>query len=59
MAEMWNFVDEMWTDRLGRRKIAAERAEWPQRQRTCLTEDDPSTDVGVHRPVGTTNGDQP
>ena len=36
MAEMWNFIDEMWTDRLGRLKIAAERAEWPDRQRSAL-----------------------
>ena len=27
------FFDEMWSDKLARLKVAAERAEWPQRQR--------------------------
>lgn len=30
---MWEFVDEMWTDKLARLKLAAERAEWAERQR--------------------------
>lgn len=33
LADMWRYLDEMWTDRLGRLKVAAERAEWPERQR--------------------------
>ncbi len=33
LADMWRFIDEMWTDRLGRLKMVAERAEWPERQR--------------------------
>jgi DNA-binding transcriptional ArsR family regulator len=36
MADMWNFIDEMWTDRLARLKLVAERAEWPERQRASL-----------------------
>ena len=27
LAEVWKFIDDMWTDRLGRLKRAAERAE--------------------------------
>jgi DNA-binding transcriptional ArsR family regulator len=27
------FIDEMWADRLGRLKLAAEREEWPSRTR--------------------------
>ena len=42
MAEMWELVDEMWTDRLGRLKIVAERAEWSQRPRARLAEIDPT-----------------
>jgi DNA-binding transcriptional ArsR family regulator len=53
LAEMWQYLDEMWTDRLGRLKVAAERADWPARQRrrldptrtTATTQDDrPTTD---------------
>jgi len=29
------FLEEMWTDRLGRLKIAAEREEWPERTRAA------------------------
>ncbi len=29
------FVDEMWSDRLARLKIAAEREEWPERTRSA------------------------
>ena len=36
LADMWQYLDEMWTDRLGRLKAAAERAEWPERQRHQL-----------------------
>lgn len=36
IAEMWNYLDEMWTDRLGRLKTVSERAEWSQRQRSDL-----------------------
>jgi DNA-binding transcriptional ArsR family regulator len=55
MADMWEFVDEMWTDRLGRLKIAAERAEWSQRQRARLADVDLTTDDQHHdtRPKGT------
>lgn len=57
MAEMWNFVDEMWTDRLGRLKMAAERAEWPQRQRDRLANElSNNTD---NRTEDSTRGDQP
>lgn len=30
------FLDEMWSDHLGRLKAAAEREEWPQRARAAL-----------------------
>ena len=33
LADMWRYLDEMWTDRLARLKIAAEREEWADRQR--------------------------
>ncbi|TPW13512.1 MAG: regulatory protein ArsR [Acidimicrobiaceae bacterium] len=33
LAEMRQFLDEMWGDRLMRLKLAAEQAEWPERQR--------------------------
>lgn len=36
LAETWQYIDEMWTDRLGRLKSTAERAEWPERQRLKL-----------------------
>ena len=36
LADMWRYLDEMWTDRLGRLKAAAERAEWPERRRVQL-----------------------
>lgn len=42
LAAMWRYLDEMWTDRLGRLRAAAERAEWPERQRRQL--DTPSTE---------------
>ena len=29
LAEVWNYVDEMWTDRLSKLKAAAEKAERP------------------------------
>ncbi len=29
------FVEEMWSDRLGRLKVAAEREEWPERARAA------------------------
>lgn len=32
------FVDEMWSDRLARLKVAAEREEWPERTRTARTD---------------------
>jgi DNA-binding transcriptional ArsR family regulator len=32
LADMWQYLDEMWADRLERLKAAAERAEWPERQ---------------------------
>ena len=35
LADMWQYLDEMWTDRLGQLKVAAERAESPQRQRAA------------------------
>ena len=31
------FLDEMWSDRLARLKVAAEREEWPERARSELT----------------------
>src|SRR4051812_38707146 len=31
LADMWDFIDDMWTDHLGRLKRAAERAEWAER----------------------------
>ena len=37
LADMWQYLDEMWTDRLGQLKVDAERAEWPQRQRRRAT----------------------
>ena len=36
MADMWAFLDGMWTDQLAKLKIAAERAEWAHRQRGRL-----------------------
>lgn len=36
LADMWRYLDEMWTDRLGRLKVAAERSEWPERRRHQL-----------------------
>ncbi len=33
LADMWRYLDDMWTDRLERLKMAAERAEWPERER--------------------------
>lgn len=39
LAEMWQFLDEMWTDRLARLKVAAERADWPERQRRKIGPD--------------------
>ena len=33
LAEIREFVESMWTDSLARLKVAAERAEWPERQR--------------------------
>jgi len=36
LAAMWDYIDEMWTDRLARLKHAAERAEWPEQQRRNL-----------------------
>ena len=33
LAEISQFLDDMWATNLGRLKIAAERVEWPQRQR--------------------------
>jgi DNA-binding transcriptional ArsR family regulator len=39
IAEMWSFLDEMWTDRLGRLKMVAERVEWPERQRAQMVND--------------------
>jgi DNA-binding transcriptional ArsR family regulator len=33
LTAMWQFLDEMWTDRLGQLKVAAERAERTERQR--------------------------
>ncbi|MGF1599151.1 MAG: ArsR/SmtB family transcription factor [Acidimicrobiales bacterium] len=58
MADMWRFVDEMWTDRLERLKLAAERAEWPQRQRAGLAAAE-SNDASNHRPTDSTKGDPP
>lgn len=49
LADMWEFVDDMWTDRLGRLKIAAERAEWSQRKHARLAEVDHSTSPGHTR----------
>ncbi len=36
LTDMWRYLDEMWTDRLARLKIAAEQTEWPQRRRAQL-----------------------
>jgi DNA-binding transcriptional ArsR family regulator len=36
LGEAAQFVDEMWSDRLGRLKQAAEREEWPDRARADL-----------------------
>ncbi len=58
MADMWRFVDEMWTDRLERLKIAAERAEWPQRQQAGLAAAD-ANDASNHRTTDSTRGDPP
>jgi DNA-binding transcriptional ArsR family regulator len=33
LAEMWQYIDEMWSDGLARLKLAAERAESTERQR--------------------------
>jgi DNA-binding transcriptional ArsR family regulator len=38
LAAMWHYLDEMWTDHLGRLKVAAERAEWAERQRHRLAQ---------------------
>ena len=46
LSEMWHYIDEMWADRLARLKLAAERAEWPQRQRRNLNRDNTNTDLG-------------
>jgi DNA-binding transcriptional ArsR family regulator len=43
LTEMWQYIDEMWTDRLARLKVAAERAEWPERQRRNLKPQNPKT----------------
>lgn len=40
LADMWQYLDEMWTDRLARLKIAAERADWSDRQRRRLDSTD-------------------
>jgi DNA-binding transcriptional ArsR family regulator len=32
-----SFLEEMWSDRLARLKLAAEREEWPERTRTTRT----------------------
>ena len=42
LADMWRYLDEMWTDRLGRLKVAAEQAAWPDRQRHQLKSSKPS-----------------
>lgn len=36
--EIWQYLDEMWGDRLARLKLAAERVEWPKRTRRRLNE---------------------
>src|SRR3954470_16944626 len=33
LAEVWQFIDDMWTDHLGRLKVAAERAERAERRK--------------------------
>ncbi len=38
------FLDEMWSDRLARLKIAAERREWPERARAGLADRVPDTE---------------
>jgi DNA-binding transcriptional ArsR family regulator len=48
MADMWAYLDEMWTDQLAKLKVAAERAEWAQRQRRRLDgERPPQTDASL------------
>jgi DNA-binding transcriptional ArsR family regulator len=39
LTEMRQYIEEMWIDRLAQLKQAAERAEWPERQRRSLTRD--------------------
>jgi DNA-binding transcriptional ArsR family regulator len=39
LVDVAGFVDEMWTDRLARLKLAAEREEWPERARRTTTEE--------------------
>jgi DNA-binding transcriptional ArsR family regulator len=34
LTEMRQYIDDMWTDRLAQLKLAAERAEWPERRRS-------------------------
>ena len=36
LADAASFLEEMWSDRLARLKVAAEREEWPQRTRDAL-----------------------
>jgi DNA-binding transcriptional ArsR family regulator len=39
LVDVAGFVDEMWTDRLARLKLAAEREEWPDRARRTTAEE--------------------
>jgi DNA-binding transcriptional ArsR family regulator len=48
MAEMWQFVDEMWTDRLGRLKLAAEGTERSRRESAPPADDN----AFIHQPTG-------
>jgi DNA-binding transcriptional ArsR family regulator len=43
LAEIGQYLDEMWADGLARLKVAAERAEWPERQRRGLRRQPRST----------------
>ncbi len=53
MVEMWEFVDEMWTDRLGRLKMAAERTERTERtERSRRQRTLPAGDDAVNPPTG-------
>jgi DNA-binding transcriptional ArsR family regulator len=46
MADMRAFLDEMWSDRLAKLKIAAEQVEWAERQRRAMGVNTPNVREG-------------